>query len=100
MSRLIEELKKELAKADLSPQEIQIGRVLEAGDGIAAVAGVPQVMMSETVVFETGSGPVLGSVLNLEEDRVGVMILGRETEISEGTLVKATGKILSVPVGE
>jgi F-type H+-transporting ATPase subunit alpha len=75
-----------------------VGTVVEVGDGIARVYGLSQVMASELVEF-TKTG-VLGLVLNLEEDSVGVIIMGEYTEIEEGDEVRATGRIASVPVGE
>src|SRR5918999_2127524 len=75
-----------------------VGTVVEVGDGIARVYGLSQVMASELVEF-TKNG-VLGLVLNLEEDSVGVIIMGEYTDIEEGDEVRATGRIASVPVGD
>ena len=75
-----------------------VGTVVEVGDGIARVYGLSQVMASELVEF-TKNG-VLGLAFNLEEDSVGVIIMGEYTEIEEGDEVRATGRIASVPVGE
>ena len=75
------------------------GTVLEVGDGISRVYGLENAMSSELVEFEDGHG-TLGIVLNLEEDNVGVVILGDYTDIKEGTIVKTTGRIASVPVGD
>ncbi|MBQ7450716.1 F0F1 ATP synthase subunit alpha [bacterium] len=75
------------------------GTVLEVGDGISRVYGLEDAMASELVEFEDGKG-TLGIVLNLEEDNVGVVILGDYTDIKEGTVVKTTGRIASVPVGD
>lgn len=74
-----------------------IGHVLQVGDGIARVWGLDEVMMSELVEFSNGT---LGIVLNLEEDNVGVVLLGPEKGIKEQDIVKRTGKIVSIPVGE
>lgn len=74
-----------------------IGRVLQLGDGIARIWGLDDVMMSELVEFPNGT---LGMVLNLEADNVGVVLLGSEQGIKEQDVVKRTGKIASVPVGE
>ncbi len=74
-----------------------VGNVTEIGDGIARVSGLANVMASELVEFENG---VLGIALNLETDNVGVIIMGDYTAISEGGLVRATGRIASVPVGD
>ncbi|TXG77278.1 F0F1 ATP synthase subunit alpha [Candidatus Dojkabacteria bacterium] len=94
---LIEELKKELSQFHHAVEREAIGTVLEAGDGVARVAGLAEVMASEMVEFENGT---LGVALNLEESEVGVMIMGEMNDIHEGMSVKATGQILSVPVGE
>ena len=75
------------------------GTVLEVGDGITKIYGLQDAMASELVEFDDGHG-TLGIVLNLEEDNVGVVILGDYTDIKEGTIVNTTGKIASVPVGE
>jgi len=75
----------------------EVGEVIEAGDGIARVNGLPNCMAEEMLEFADG---IYGVALNLEHESVGVMILGDYTKISEGELVKRTGRVLSVPVGE
>ena len=75
----------------------EVGRVLEAGDGIARVAGLPRAMANELLEFPGG---VLGIAFNLEEDQVGCIILGEASHIEEGDPVKQTGRVLSVPVGD
>ncbi len=75
------------------------GNVLEVGDGIARVYGLRNAMSNELVEFEDGKG-TLGITLNLEEDNVGVVILGEYQHIKEGMTVKTTGRIASVPVGD
>jgi F-type H+-transporting ATPase subunit alpha len=75
----------------------EVGRVLEVGDGIARCYGLSTAMAGEMVEFSNG---VRGLVFNLEENSVGVIILGDYLEISEGDEVKTTGELLSVPVGE
>ncbi len=98
---LIEELKQELSRFHHAVSREAIGTVLEVGDGVARVAGLSDVMASEMVEFDLGDGrTTLGVALNLEEGEVGVMIMGEIGAIKEGTQVKATGRILSVPVGE
>lgn len=94
---LIETLKKEIVSFQHVAERESIGTVLEVGDGVARVAGLSEVMASEMVEFANGT---LGVALNLEESEVGVMIMGELGNIQEGTRVKATGRILSVPVGE
>lgn len=76
-----------------------VGTVLEVGDGIARLYGLRNVMANELIEFQDGKG-TLGITLNLEEDNVGVVILGEYQHITEGMTVKTTGKITSVPVGE
>ncbi|OGQ55424.1 MAG: F0F1 ATP synthase subunit alpha [Deltaproteobacteria bacterium RIFCSPLOWO2_02_FULL_50_16] len=75
----------------------EVGTVLAVGDGIARVHGLDKVMAGELVSFEDG---VQGVVLNLEEDNVGIAIMGEDIHIKEGDVVKRTGQIASVPVGE
>src|SRR2546425_5695079 len=75
----------------------EVGTVLEVGDGIARAYGLRNVMASEMVEFENGS---FGLALNLEEDSVGIVILGNSFDIREGQSVKRTGRVLSVPAGE
>lgn len=75
----------------------ETGTVLYVGDGIARVYGVNNAMSMELLEFPGG---IMGMVLNLEEDNVGVALLGDDTGIKEGDPVKRTGKIFSVPVGE
>src|SRR6476620_2826961 len=75
----------------------EVGRVLEVGDGIARCYGLSGVMAGEMVEFPGG---VFGLAFNLEENSVGVIILGDYLSISEGDEVKSTGQLLSVPVGD
>src|SRR3982750_1224865 len=80
-----------------SVDRAQVGRVLEVGDGIARVAGLPNAAVNELLEFEGGA---LGLALNLEEDLIGAVILGKADEVEEGQLVTATGRILSIAVGD
>src|SRR5882724_3334231 len=75
----------------------EVGRVLEVGDGIARVYGLSGVMSGEMVEFPNGT---IGLAFNLEENSVGIIILGEYLSISEGDEVRSTGRLLSVPVGE
>ena len=75
----------------------EVGTVITLGDGIARVHGLDKVMAGELLEFPHD---VAGIAMNLEEDQVGVVLLGEYTEISEGDEVKRTGRIMSVPVGE
>ncbi|MGA1359083.1 MAG: F0F1 ATP synthase subunit alpha, partial [Ilumatobacteraceae bacterium] len=74
-----------------------VGRVAEIGDGIARVSGLPDCAVNELLEFEDGS---VGLALNLDEDSIGVVVLGNADGIEEQQTVKATGRILSVPVGD
>ncbi len=78
-------------------QVVEFGTVLTVGDGIARVYGLGQVMAGELVYFE---GDVKGLTLNLEEDNVGVVILGDDSLIREGSRVRRSGRIVEVPVGK
>ena len=75
------------------------GSVIEISDGICRIYGLKNVMASELVEFDD-EFKTLGITLNLEEDNVGVVILGNYTQIKEGRTVRATGRIASIPVGE
>ncbi len=75
----------------------EVGTVVEAGDGIARVEGLPSVMANELLTFEDGT---LGLALNLEEREIGVVVLGEFAGIDEGQPVHRTGEVLSVPVGD
>ena len=92
-------IKEKIDNYELQTEVSNTGTVLEIGDGIARIYGLRNVMANELVMFEDGAG-TLGIAMNLEEDNVGVVILGDYTHIKEGTVVKTTGKIASVPVGE
>src|ERR1700709_1089967 len=81
--------------ADTAREEV--GTVIDTGDGIAHVQGLPSVMTQELLEFEGG---VLGVALNLDEHEVGAVILGNYETIAEGQQVKRTGEVLSVPVGD
>ena len=75
----------------------EVGTVIECGDGIARVEGLPSAMANELLEFEDG---IRGLALNLDVREIGVVILGEFSEIEEGQQVKRTGEILSVPVGD
>src|SRR5262245_25058447 len=81
---------------------VNVGSVVSVGDGVARIDGLRDVMASELLEFkQTSSGEtVMGIALNLEEDNVAAIILGDYLEIEEGDLVRSTGKIISVPVGQ
>jgi F-type H+-transporting ATPase subunit alpha len=90
-------LKQQIEDYDKSVSVSNVGTVLQIGDGIARVYGLQQVMAGELVQFEDGTE---GIALNLEDDNVGVVLMGEGRGIQEGSTVKATGKIASVPVGD
>jgi len=91
-------LRKQILSFQPAPRQVDVGEVVEVGDGIAIISGLRSVMASELVEF-TKSG-VVGMVLNLDEATVGVIIMGEYTSIEEGDLVRSTGRIASVPVGD
>ena len=90
-------LKQQIEDYDKSVSVSNVGSVLQVGDGIARVYGLQQVMAGELVEFEDGTE---GIALNLEDDNVGIVLMGQGIGIREGSTVRATGKIASVPVGD
>jgi len=94
---IAEILKMELAGLKADSQFEEIGRVLQVGDGIARLYGLTNVRSNELIEFENG---IMGIVLNLEEDNIGVVLLGSSEEIKEGFTAKGTGRIASINVGE
>ena len=90
-------LRKHVESFQPSMTQAQIGRVLEVGDGIARVAGLPDTAVNELLEFAGGK---LGLALNLDEDSIGTVVLGEDFDVEEGATVQATGRILSVPVGD
>jgi F-type H+/Na+-transporting ATPase subunit alpha len=90
-------IRQQIESFDVDLRIDEVGTVLEVGDGIARAYGLEKVMASEMVEFENGS---FGLALNLEEDSVGIVILGDYYDIREGQTVKRTGRVLSVPAGE
>jgi F-type H+-transporting ATPase subunit alpha len=91
-------IRKEIEGFDKKVSVMETGTVLEAGDGIARVYGLEAAMAGELLDF--GHGGVVGLVLNLEEDNVGVALLGDFEHVKEGDVVKRTGRIAQVPVGD
>ncbi|PIE71853.1 MAG: F0F1 ATP synthase subunit alpha [Deltaproteobacteria bacterium] len=90
-------IKDQIKDFDTKVELSETGTVLSVGDGIARIHGLEKAMSMELVEFP---GSILGLVLNLEEDSVGVAIMGDDTKIKEGDRVKRTGRIAEVPVGE
>jgi len=91
------ELVKKIAQYEPEVRAQRIGHVISVADGVARVSGLPQVALMERVQFESG---VAGLAVNLEEEVVGVIVLGDYLSIKEGDEVTATGQLLSMPVGE
>ncbi len=96
---IVEQIKERIGDFTASARETTIGHVLKVGDGIAVVSGLNNVRMSEMLEFKTDQGPVAGVALNLEEDVVGTVLLSDYQAVVEGAEVRATGRILDVPVG-
>ncbi len=94
---IIDQIKKQIEGWKDEAGKEKVGEVVEVGDGVVKINGLGEVMASEMVEFPDGT---VGVVLNLEEDQVGVMILGEAGGIKEGDKVVSTGRILSVPVSE
>ncbi len=90
-------IKQQIQDYDSRTDVAEVGRVLSAGDGIARIYGLESVMSGELVEFEGG---IEGLVLNLEEDNVGVAVMGDAHHIKEGSTVKRSGRIADVPVGK
>src|SRR5208282_4800344 len=95
---IVSVLQKEIEQYRSQLETREVGRVLEVGDGIARVYGLSGVMAGEMVEF-TRTG-VRGLAFNLEENSVGIIILGEFIEIEEGDEVRTTSELLRVPVGE
>src|SRR5687767_2628848 len=90
-------LKREISNFEQKVQVSEVGTVIEVGDGIARIYGLRGAMAGELLEFENGT---MGQVFNLEEDSIGAVIFGSYLEIKEGDSVKATGRLLEVPVGD
>ena len=97
MVDITELIRRQILDFEAPQQTVDVGTVRQVGDGIARLTGLTQARMAELVEFPSG---VLGIVFNLERDNVGVIIMGDYTEIEEGDLVRSTGRIASVPVGD
>jgi F-type H+-transporting ATPase subunit alpha len=94
---ITEILRRQIESFEAPVEMVEVGTVEEIGDGIARVSGLAGVMVSELVEFQNG---VMGIALNLEDEQVGIIIMGDYTDIGEGDTVRGTGRIASVPVGE
>ncbi|MEO0136121.1 MAG: F0F1 ATP synthase subunit alpha [candidate division WOR-3 bacterium] len=96
-TRLLNELKKELLAFEKKVKVERVGTVIEVGDGVAQISGLHDCFASEMLEFPNG---IYGVALNLLEDRIGAIVLGEYEKIKEGDIVKGTGRILEVGVGE
>jgi len=108
---IIEKIQKEIENFEHTGDTEKVGRVIRVGDGVAEIEGLEHALMSEMVLFDDGADVSLeeamgkqdalyGLILNLEEDSVKVAILGDVGRVREGVLVKSTGRVLSIPVGD
>src|SRR6516225_4785950 len=97
MPNLLEQIESQIAGARISPAKQNVGTIREIGDGVAKVEGLTDCMLNE--MLDLGHG-ITGLALDLDETEVGVVILGDYTELREGDEVRATGKLLQVPVGK
>ncbi len=90
-------LKQEISQYKSKLDVSKVGRVVELADGIARIYGLDDAMVGEVLQFEND---VFGEVFNLEQDSVGVVIYGDYTKVKEGSDVRATGKLMSVAIGD
>ncbi len=99
---VLENLQKFIGGMSDEPAAYEVGSILEVSDGIAKVGGLTKCQSGEMLEFSgaRGAAPTFGVALNLEEDMVGVIILGDYRHLKEGEIVKRTGRILSIPVGK
>ena len=96
-SEITEALRKHVNDFDPTVAAEQVGRVVEVGDGIARVSGLPSAKVNELLEFEDGT---VGLAINLDEETIGAVVLGSVDRIEEEQVVRATGRILSMPVGD
>ena len=97
MSTILQDLETQISGLSTNTSKSNVGVVREVGDGVARIEGLSDVMLNEMIEFPGG---VYGLALNLEETEVGAILLGSDREIVEGTEVRTTGRLLSVPVGK
>ncbi|OGC24763.1 F0F1 ATP synthase subunit alpha [candidate division WOR-1 bacterium RIFOXYB2_FULL_37_13] len=90
-------LKKKILEFEAETKAEYVGKVIESGDGIAHIKGLPQAMAGEMIEFQSG---IFGLVFNLERDQIVAVILGSHTSVKEGMWAKCTGRVMEVPVGE
>ncbi len=97
MSTILQDIETQIASLKTTTTKSNVGVVREVGDGVARIEGLSDVMLNEAIEFPNG---VVGIALNLEETEVGAILLGDYSGITEGTEVRTTGRLLSVPVGK
>src|SRR6201991_2046396 len=97
MSTILQELEATISGLKTDTTRSNVGVVREVGDGVAKIEGLSDVMLNEMIDF---GGGLYGLALNLEESEVGAILLGDDKGVHEGTEVKTTGRLLSVPVGK
>ena len=95
--QITELLKEKIKSFDESIDVLEVGEVIQIGDGVARVSGLENVMSSELIEMPNN---VFGMALNLEEDNVGLVLFGETSLVKEGDIVNRTGKVVEVPVGE
>ena len=93
-------IKQEIQQFSAELEVSEVGRVVSVGDGIARIYGLNNAMAGELVEFQTAKGSVMGQVMNIAMDTIGCVIYGDYLSVMEGDTVKATGRLLEVPVGE
>ena len=96
-TEITDALRKHVSEFNPSVGAEQVGRVVEVGDGIARVSGLPSAKVNELLEFQDGT---LGLAMNLDEDTIGAVVLGSVDSIEEEQIVRSTGRILSMPVGD
>ena len=100
-SEIVDILKKKISGFSPAVEEIEIGRVIQSGDGIAQAWGLDNILSGELVEIDTHEGSIVhGMVMNLEEETVGIILFGNSELVREGCTVRRTKKVAEVPVGE
>src|SRR5215831_3305431 len=97
MANLLMEIEAQIAEVKTAAEKQNVGMIREIGDGVARIEGLTDAMLNEMI--DLGHG-VTGLALNLDETEVGVVVMGDYTQLEEGDEVRATGKLLQVPVGK
>jgi F-type H+-transporting ATPase subunit alpha len=97
MSTILQDLETQISGLRTTTMKSNVGVVRDCGDGVARIEGLSDVMLNEMIEFPGG---LYGIALNLEETEVGAILLGDDKQVTEGTEVRTTGRLLSVPVGK